>query len=53
MSDNDKRGGGNPEGPNTGVVVKPRPEGRGRGLRVRREEDCDGLGHAFLGGPSQ
>jgi ATP-dependent Clp protease adaptor protein ClpS len=28
MSDNDKRGGGTPEGPNTGVVVKARPKTR-------------------------
>ena len=28
MSDNDKRGGGNTEGPNTGVVVKARPKTR-------------------------
>ena len=28
MSDNDKRGGGTTEGPNTGVVVKARPKTR-------------------------
>jgi ATP-dependent Clp protease adaptor protein ClpS len=28
MSDNDKRGGGTTEGPNTGVVVKTRPKTR-------------------------
>ena len=28
MSDNDRRGGGNTEGPNTGVVVKARPKTR-------------------------
>src|SRR6204780_3219686 len=28
MSDSDKRGGGNTEGPNTGVVVKARPKTR-------------------------
>ena len=28
MSDSDKRGGGTTEGPNTGVVVKPRPKTR-------------------------
>jgi ATP-dependent Clp protease adaptor protein ClpS len=28
MSDGDKRGGGTTEGPNTGVVVKPRPKTR-------------------------